>query len=453
MINITFLGGAGTVTGSKILVEHQNSKILIDCGLFQGLKELRLKNREKFPMNVKELDAVILTHAHLDHSGYLPVLGKFGFKKEIHCTFPTKALTEIILRDSAKIQEEDSERANRHGYTKHKPAVPLYNIKEAENVLALLNPHELYEWIIINESFKFKFHNSGHILGSAIVELQCEGKHLIFSGDIGRKDPMLLFPPKRFRHADYIILESTYGDRIHQEIDAKDVLLKQVEETMAQGGTLIIPSFAVERAQELIYLFTQLKLENRLPNIPIFLDSPMAVDTTLVMMENMSWHKVPESMCAQMCNTVELVKDSKSSKEIMNDSSQKVIIAGSGMMEGGRVLHYLGKYLDDPRSRVLIVGFQAKGTRGRDLKDGAKQIKFFGKYHDVKCQIQEIPSLSAHGDQNELLFWLEGLNPAPKKIFLNHGESEQSQALKEKIEGEFSFEVEVAKEDVQYLLD
>ena len=452
MLNITFLGGTETVTGSKILVEHSESTILIDCGLFQGLKELRLKNREKFPAKISKIDAIILTHAHLDHSGYLPVLGKYGFKKEIHCTFPTKALTEIILRDSAKIQEEDTERANRHGYTKHKPAVPLYSVKDAEKIIGYLKGHEYNQWIIINPTFKFRFQNSGHILGSAIIELQCEDKTIVFSGDLGRKNPLILFPPKKIKKADYVILESTYGDKNHEAIDPKELLIKAINETMVDGGTLIIPTFAVERAQELIYLLTQLRLENRLPKVPIYLDSPMAVDTTVVMLENMPWHKVPESMCAQMCNTVELVKDSQSSKEIMNDPQQKIILAASGMIEGGRILHHLSKYLDDPKSTVLMVGFQAKGTRGSDLKEGAKQIKFFGKYYDVKCHVKEIPSLSAHGDQSELLAWVQHFNPAPKKVFLNHGEKNQSLMLQEKIISDLGFNVEVSMEDKNYLL-
>lgn len=453
MVNITFLGGTETVTGSKILVEHKDSTILIDCGLFQGLKELRLKNREKFPTTISKIDAIILTHAHLDHSGHLPVLGKLGFSKDIHCTFPTQSLTEIILRDSAKIQEEDTARANKHGYTKHKPALPLYSVKDAEKVLALLKPHNYDEWIIINPTFKFRLHNTGHILGSASVELLCNETKIIFSGDLGRQNPMILFPPKRLKNADYVILESTYGDRVHQENDPKELLLDVINETYKNGGTLIIPTFAVERAQEIIFLLTQLKIENRLPKIPIYLDSPMAVDATIVMLENMKWHKVSESMCAKMCNTVELVKDIASSKEIMNDPQQKIILAGSGMIEGGRVLHHLSKHLSDSKSTVLMVGFQAKGTRGRDLQEGVKQIKFFGKYYDVKCQIKEIPSLSAHADQNELTHWIEAINPAPKMVFLNHGEKKQSLALKDKIEKELSFPIELAVLNTKYLLD
>lgn len=439
-LNIQFLGGAGTVTGSKILLEIEGKRILVDCGLFQGLKELRLKNRLPLPIPPDTIDAVILTHAHLDHSGYIPVLVKNGFKGEIHCTTPTKELTEIILKDSGKIQEEDAERANRHHYTKHKKAKPLYTQKEAEMAMFQFVSHELNEWVIINNHFKFQFLNSGHILGSGLVDLKVNGKRLIFSGDLGRKDPMLLYPPKKIQNADYIILESTYGDKVHSDVDEKIQLLSIIESTFKKKGILMIPSFAVERTQEIIYLIHQLRKEGKLPNIPVYLDSPMGINSSSVYDKYSQWQDLSKKDVDQMYDAVKFINDAEQSRAVVADKKTKIVIAGSGMISGGRILHYMYNHAGNKNNTLLFVGFQATGTRGRSILRGAKEIKYFGEYHPVKCEIKSISSMSGHADQEEIIGWLKNLKNQPKEIFLNHGEPHQANELRVRIKKELGWE-------------
>jgi len=433
-IKLTFLGGVGTVTGSKTLIEVAGKKILIDCGLFQGIKNLRLKNWNDFPINPHEIDAIILTHAHLDHSGYLPVLVKKGFKGAIHCTSPTQDIAEIILLDSGKIQEESAQRANKHGYSKHKDAKPLYTVKDAKNTLGNFISHDYREWVILSNEVKFNFHNAGHILGSSIVEIKIKNKIFIFSGDLGRSNPMLLPPPKLFKHADFVIIESTYGGRNHVENSAKKQLQQVIEDTIRKGGSLFIPSFAVERTQELLFLFYQLDQEGKLPKIPIYLDSPMGVDTTKVFYKYPDLLKIPNKVCEEMCKMAVLIKNEETSRSIVQSNRQKIVIAGSGMIQGGRILHYLNKEISSEKNTILLVGYPAYGTRARDLRDGVDEIKFFGEYHKVKAEVREIASLSAHADQYDLLTWLKHFRNTPTTIFINHGEPQQANALRVKIE-------------------
>jgi len=431
---LTFLGGASTVTGSKSLIEINGTKVLIDCGLFQGIKELRLKNWQKLEVNPKEIDAVILTHAHLDHSGYIPLLVKNGFNGPIHCTEATKEIAEIILLDSGKIQEEEAFRANKYGYSKHKDAQPLYTVKDAQNSMGNFVTHKYKEWVIISNDIKFNFHNAGHILGSSIIEAKINDKTIIFSGDIGRSNPMLLPPPKLFKHADYIVLESTYGGRKHAKASIKERLLDIITSTIEKKGSLFIPSFAVERTQEILYLMYQLKQEGKLPKVPIYLDSPMGVDTTKVFHNYPDLLSIPNKVCIEMCKIATLIKDEESSRSIVQSNRQKIVIAGSGMIQGGRILHYLNKEISSSKNTILLVGYPAYGTRARDLRDGAEEIKFFGEYHKVKAEVREITSLSAHADQYDILKWLKHLRNKPKKIFINHGEPQQANALRVKIE-------------------
>jgi metallo-beta-lactamase family protein len=289
---LQFFGAAGTVTGSKTLIEYGGKRILVDCGLFQGIKSRRLQNWSKLPFDPATIETLLLTHAHLDHCGYIPLLVKNGFHGDIHCTEPTEALTDIILKDSAKIQEEEAERANRHGYSRHKPAKPLYDLEDVERSAPLFVNHNYHEWVILDEFAKFQFRNAGHILGSAIIELRIKDKTFIFSGDLGRKNPLLLPPPEHPKSADVLVIESTYGDRLHEEKNAKEGLHEVIMDTLHKGGILMIPTFAVERAQELLYLLSQLKREGRLPGIPVYLDSPMGVSATEVMMHSPGWHSL-----------------------------------------------------------------------------------------------------------------------------------------------------------------
>ncbi len=452
LFQLTFLGGAGTVTGSKILLTAGKKKILIDCGLFQGLKELRLKNRSPFPIDPREIDEIILTHAHLDHCGYLPLLAKNGFKGPIHCTAPTRELTQIILLDSAKIQEEDAERAKSHAYSKHKDPQPLYKIEDVNNVMQQFVIHDLHEWVLIDQEMKFQFLNNGHILGSAFVELIVFNKKIVFSGDIGRSTPMLLYPPKKITEADYIVMESTYGDRSHTSENIKTELARIIHETFERKGILMIPTFAVERTQEIIFILHQLREEDKIPNIPIYLDSPMGINSTNVYKVFKEWQNLSRYNLEHMYNDIEFINDYEHSRATVSDKRPKIVLAGSGMMEGGRILHYLFNHIENSKNTLLFVGYQGEGTRGRAIIEGSQEIKIFGEYKSVKCRIVSLSSLSAHADQQEIIDWLKHFKHAPINIFLNHGEAHQTDALRAKIEFELKWKVVIPKMLTNYNL-
>jgi metallo-beta-lactamase family protein len=452
-MKLTFFGGAGTVTGSKTLLQVNRFKILVDCGLFQGLKEFREKNWELISTDVSSLNVVFLTHAHLDHSGYLPMLIKNGYNGKIYCTEATRDLTEIILLDSAKIQEEDAARANKYEYSKHSPAKPLYTVEDAKETIKRLETYQFNKWHTINKNISFKFVNSGHILGSAFVILKVNHKIIVFSGDLGRKKPILLNPFEYIEKADYLIVESTYGNRIHKNSSITEKLLYCINKTYEKGGILIIPSFSVERAQEIIYLLSLLKQENKLPKIPIYLDSPMGVDATNIYFSHPNSHKLTDDDIQNMISTVQLISEVAVSKAIVNDTNPKIVLAGSGMITGGRVLHYLENLIGNKKNSILIVGFQAEGTRGRALISGDPELKFFGKYHKINAEIFKINEFSGHADQSEILDWLSNFKTAPTLTFINHGEPHQSQALKTKIETTLNWKCTVAKMNNEYYLD
>ena len=442
-ISIHFLGAAGTVTGSKYLIQVDGKQILVDCGLFQGLKKLRLLNWEYLPFDVKTLDVVVLTHGHLDHVGYLPRLTKMGYKGKIMVTAPTLDVASIILKDSAKIQEEDAARANADGFTKHQPAKPLYTVVDAEKAISMFHHIEEGEWIPLFENIEIRFNYNGHIIGATFIELNIHGKLFVFSGDIGQDDDLLMFPPERPLTGDYIFLESTYGNRIHPITDVYFDLERIINETVSYGGNVIIPSFAVERAQVLMYLLWQLKKQNRIPDIPYIIDTPMGIKVLDVFNENHQWHKLTPNECEEMCRMFTMISDFEDTINAIYDKQPKVVIAASGMITGGRVLSYLERYIDQPENTVMLVGYQAEGTRGRKLLEGAKEIKFFGKYYPVEAKVVLIEGLSAHGDQNDLLNWLRDLQQKPKKVFLVHGENEAADGLRLKITEEFGFDCSV----------
>ncbi len=452
-MKLTFFGGAGTVTGSKILLEVNYKKILIDCGLFQGIKELRKKNWEALPIDLTNLTCVLLTHAHLDHSGYLPLLIKNGYKGAVYCTKPTKYLTEVILLDSGKIHEEDAKRANKYNYTKHNPAKPLYTIKDAKEAIDRIKCFEFNKWHSIDEHIQFKFINSGHILGSAFILLKINKKIIVFSGDVGRKNPIILNPFEYIEHADYLVVESTYGNRIHKNEIISDELLKYIHHTYSKGGILIIPTFSVERAQEIIYLLSILKQNKQLPKIPIYLDSPMGVDATQIYYSHPSHHKLTQKDITNMRLTVQLISNIHTSRTIVNDKNPKIVLAGSGMITGGRVLHYLEHLIENKKNSILLVGFQANGTRGRSLLSGDSELKFFGKYHKINAEVFKINEFSGHADQRELLDWLQHFKSPPQLTFINHGEPHESQALNIKIKSELHWNCTVAKMNTVYYLN
>ncbi len=450
---LSFFGAAGTVTGSKTLVTFNGKRVLIDCGLFQGLKALRTQNWQDFPIPPKEIDEVILTHAHLDHCGYLPKLVNQGFSGPIHCTQPTAYLVKIILEDSAKIQEEESDRANRLGYTSHAEAKPLYTLQDVQNVLPLLVGHEYSEWVLINPTFKFQLHTAGHILGSAMIEMEVGEKTIVFSGDLGTSEPLLLTPPKHLKRANLLVLESTYGDRLHPETPAYDDVKIAVLSAAKKNGTLIIPTFAVERAQEIIYLLTLLKANGDIPDLPVFLDSPMGINATKVFLKYPSWHAIGEKRCQDMCNGIHLIKDAAHSRSVQADDSPKIVLAGSGMITGGRVLHYLYKHISNPESTLLLAGFQAAGTRGRQIQEGANEIKFFGTWHPVRMEVFQTASLSAHADQADLIDWTAQFDKHLTKVLLNHGEPMASHTLALQIQDKLGISAEVAQPNTIYNLE
>jgi len=441
--SIRFLGAAGTVTGSKTLLQAGGLKILVDCGLFQGLKHLRELNWQPMPFEGSEIDAVVLTHAHLDHVGYLPRLVNQGFEGPIYGSAPTCEITEILLLDSAKIQEEDAEHANRKGYSKHKPAKPLYDLEDAKNTIPYLEPHPEDEWKVLSEDVRFRLKNNAHIIGATYAEFEVCGKKVIFSGDIGRADDPMLEKPDRPITADYLIVESTYGDRIHPHINNREQFREILYRVAERNGILIVPSFTVDRAQDFMYLFWELEQRKDIPEIPIYLDSPMGIDVSKVFKKYARWHKLGAETFDKVFSNTKMVRSFRETEKLAADTLPKIVIAGSGMMNGGRVLTYLKRHLGNPDSTIIIPGYQAEGTRGRSLHDGAHELKIHGEYYPVKAHIENIRSMSSHADQAQILDWLSALTNKPKRVFINHGEPKASDALRVKIRDTFGWDIRV----------
>ena len=442
-MKIRFLGGAGTVTGSKTLVETNGIRILIDCGQFQGLKQLRELNWESLPILPKTIDYVLLTHGHLDHCGWLPRLVAQGFEGKIICTSPTKDIAKLILLDSAKIQEEEAELANKNKFSKHEIAEPLYTVANAEAVNPFFRVIKIGETVALDAEVTAVFSNAGHIIGACSITLEAEGKTLVFSGDIGRDNDVLLYPPTKPVKADYVFLESTYGNKLHPDEDVKLSLETYINNTFYKEGTVIIPSFAVERAQAIMYLLWQLKMEGKLPDIPFIIDTPMGIDVLKVFQQNTSWHKLSPQESIDMCEMFTMISDYKDTIETIYDTRPKVVIAASGMVSGGRVLSYLERYITKPETTIVIVGYQGEGTRGRKLLEGEKEIKIHGKFFPVEATVLEIQGLSAHGDQKDLLHWLSALETKPKKVFLVHGENQPADELRFRIHEKYGFDCSV----------
>jgi metallo-beta-lactamase family protein len=444
-VKINFLGASGVVTGSKFLIETSEQNILIDCGMFQGLKELRELNWNDLPIDVNTIDVVLLTHGHLDHVGYLPRLLKQGFQGKIIGTAPTLAIAEIILKDSAKIHEEEAEKANKEKYSKHNPAIPFYTLLEAEKTMKLFEVELENKWISLSEHIAYRFQYNGHIIGATFIEIDINGKRFVFSGDIGRTDDYLLDDPKSPEWADFLFIESTYGNKLHPKEDVEAILTELINETIHKKGNLIIPSFAVERLQTLMYILWTLYKKNKIPNIPIFVDSPMGNNVLDVFNRFPKWHKLSRQEYNAMCSHVNIIQSYKETWETIDDKRSKIIIAGSGMVTGGRVLTYLQQLIDEPSTTVLLVGYQAEGTRGRQLLDGAHEIRFFGKYHPVNATIKTIGSLSAHADQNDLINWMKSIKNIPEQVYLIHGEPCALDAFRVKITDTFNWNVKIPK--------
>lgn len=450
-LSLTFIGAASTVTGSKTLVTYNGFKLLVDCGLFQGVKSLRKQNWTNYD-HAEELTDIVLTHAHLDHCGYLPRMVKQGFHGAIHCTPITAKLVKIILMDSAKIQEEDAARANKKHYSKHEPAQPLYTVEDVNRTLSLIVTHEYNEWVVPGPDLRFQFILNGHIPGSAMVELHAGEKRVVFSGDLGRLSPLIMPKPKPLPPADYLVLESTYGDRLHGVTSAFDQIKEAVNRGYDQGGQILIPSFAVERTQEILYILLNLLKQKEIPPLKIYLDSPMATAVTEVLLNYYDFLKDPE-LREIMDKHLEIVADPRASRAVVAMNQCKIVIAGSGMITGGRILHHLEEYISAPSTVVILPGFQARGTRGYDLAHQVPEVKFFGTYHKVRAYITQLDSLSAHADRDEIVEWVKNTPELPQRIILNHGEEASSHSLKLKLEHELGVPVTVATPNMQFVMD
>ena len=482
MISLTFLGAARTVTGSKYLLEFGGRRVLVDAGLFQGLKELRERNWEDLPIRPDSIDAVVLTHAHLDHCGYLPRLVAQGFRGRVFCTQGTQDLCRIVLPDAARLQEEDAELANRGGYSRHKPALPLYREVDAARALTHLQPCGYDRPLPVVDGIEIEFINAGHLLGSSYVRMHVDGRTVLFGGDLGRYDRPVLPDPAPVQETDYLLVESTYGDRLHEKDDNGDRLCRIVNDTFAQGGKLIIPAFAIGRVEELIYWLKRLEDERRIPQLPVFLDSPMAAaalarytdrvreldpeldpanhDATAPHdgpahepWEARARHAPQERAMAIFATTrFTVVQSPDQSKQLTASRQPSIVLSSSGMAEGGRVLHHLKAALPHARNTVLFAGYQGVGTRGRRLIDGEDSVKIHGEWVRVAARVEHLDSMSAHADANEIMRWLGGFARPPARTFIVHGEPAAMEALGGRIARElgWAFTMPDHKQSVQY---
>lgn len=443
---LTFLGAAGTVTGSKYLVEASGTRILVDCGLFQGLKALRERNWRQLPLDASTIDAVVLTHAHLDHSGYLPVLIKHGFTGPVYCTAGTRALSRILLPDSGHLQEEDARYANRKGYSKHHPAQPLYTQEEGERALERFRTVSPNESLALSANASVRFRPVGHILGAASVEVAIGDERLVFSGDVGRPNDPVMKAPEPLARTDHFVVESTYGDRLHPDTDVKEALSPILSATIARSGVVLIPSFAVGRAQTLLHLIECLRQEGRVASdIPVYLNSPMAINATDIYCAHQDEHRLTRDQCRAMCNVATYVNSVEESKALNERRGPMIIISASGMATGGRILHHLKAFAGDSRNTILFAGYQAAGTRGAALVAGAREVRIHGQPHKVRAEVSQVSGLSAHADYRELVEWLRPAS-APTRCFITHGAAAASKALQAQLLSELGWRAEIPNE-------
>ena len=443
-MHIQFLGATGTVTGSKYLVTVGTKKILIDCGLFQGYKQLRLRNWAALPVDPSAIDAVILTHAHIDHTGYLPLLVKNGFRGKVYCSSGTRDLCKVLLPDAAHLQEEEARYANRKGFSKHKPALPLYTLADAEHALRAIKAVEFGQRIELDEGIDFHLSPSGHILGSAFISLRAQGRLVLFSGDLGRPHDPIMNDPAVIEQADYLVIESTYGDRLHGHDDPAQKLGAVLNRTFSRGGVVVIPAFAVDRTQTLMYYIAQLKAAGTIPeSVPVYLNSPMAVNVTRIFNEHRAEHRLTAEQCEATFGAVRIINSVEESEALNRKTGPMVIISASGMATGGRVVHHIKAFAPDARNTILFAGYQAGGTRGAAMVAGAKSVKIHGAYVPVEAEIAQLNNLSAHADYAETLEWLAHFRAPPHTTFITHGEPPAADALRLRIEERFGWQCRV----------
>lgn len=432
-ITLTFLGAAETVTGSRYLIESDRARVLVDCGLFQGYKKLRQRNWAALPFLASSLDAVVLTHAHIDHSGYLPKLCKMGFTGKVYCTQGTSDLLKILLPDSGYLQEEDARRANKYGYTRHHPAEPLYTREDAQRCLRRLAPRPYHEPVEVASDVVVTFSRAGHIIGSACLDVRIDNLTVAFTGDVGRPIDPIMKAADPLGPADYLVTESTYGNRRHPEEEVTSELERIVNETTAREGAIVVPAFAVGRAQHLLHVVAQLKADRRIPDVPAFLDSPMAINATGLFCDHTQDHRLSEAECHSMCDAAQYTRTPEESKAIDRRTGPMIVISASGMLSGGRILHHLRRFLPEAGNTVLLVGYQATGTRGRALVEGIDELKLHGQYVPVRARVVQVHGLSAHADSKELLGWLSAGRMAPRRVFVTHGEPSAADAFRRQL--------------------
>jgi metallo-beta-lactamase family protein len=451
-VQITFLGAAGTVTGSQYLLEAAGRQLLVDCGLFQGYKQLRLRNWARPPYDPAAIDAVLLTHAHLDHSGWLPRLVGGGFRGPVYCSAGTAQLCGILLPDSAHLQEEDASFANRHRTSRHRPALPLYTAADAERTLRQLRARDFGEPFTVTGEVRAELRPAGHLLGAAFVRVEADGVGVTFSGDLGRSHDPLMRPPQAPAGTDYLIVESTYGDRVHPAVDVERELGESLARALARGGVVLIPAFAIGRTQNLLLLIARLKRQRAIPDVPVFVDSPMAIDATALYERFHHEHRISREECRWLGTTATMVTSPESSKALDSRDGPFILISASGMATGGRVLHHLKSFLGDERNLVLLAGFQAPGTRGGSLAAGARQVRIHGQEFAVRAEVAQLESASAHADADELIAWMKGLPAPPRRTFVTHGEPGPSDALRQRIERELRWDVLVPEHQSRHEL-
>jgi len=439
-VNIAFLGGTGTVTGSKYLVRHGGKCLLVDCGLFQGYKLLRLRNWSPLPIAPNQIDAVLLTHAHLDHSGYLPLLVKEGFAGHVYATSGTRDLCRILLPDSGHIQEEDAAFANRHGFSKHAPAMPLYTRQDALDCLPLLKAVDFGTTFQPIPGWRATFSPAGHILGAASLLIEVAGRRILFSGDLGRTDDLIMNPPANAPMANTVLIESTYGDREHPREDVLEELGPALKKLASRGGVAVVPVFAVGRAQALLHAIHLLKQRGEIPkSLPVFLDSPMAVHTTHLFEQHPQDHRLNSRDTRALTHSATMVNSTDESRALASRHGPMVILSASGMATGGRVLHHLAHYAGDHRNMIILTGYQAPGTRGATLASGAKSVRIHGRDVELNAEVVQLQSASAHADARQLLAWLRTMPEAPDQVYVVHGELAAADEFRKRIKHELGW--------------